>query len=381
DPTPTPTPTPVVKKFSNILPTVASGNRIASTVIRSVFASPDGKTIYAAVGNDASDNPGGLYIATKNLDGTYTFIKETFINSDLLATDVTGVTASSDGTVIYVTSDNDLTGTGRGLYAVGYGGGVFILHKSVPRNNLMSSVAVSSDLQNIAVGMYDTPALDPPPFTAATAGGLAISANGGTSYSSKVCSVMPGCSVNSVAMLSDGSIVYAAIGSPGPAVPFPATYGGTVSTCKTGGFFSVTKVAGVYNGYDTKLVTDGLVSNNAYSIAVSSDGNTVYVGTDSGLSIMYKAGGVYTFVNKTTANSALPSNIIYSIFSSADGKTAYLGTAAGLSIMTTNADSTYSFVNKAAADGLTGSIIYSVFAASDGSIYVGTEDGLFVLNP
>jgi len=79
--------------------------------------------------------------------------------------------------------------------------------------------------------------------------------------------------------------------------------------------------------FTNKTIANGLGSNMINSVYFN--GNTIYAGTDGGLSISTDGGA--SFTNKTTSNG-LGSNMINSVYF--NGNTIYAGTDGGLSIST-----------------------------------------------
>ena len=128
------------------------------------------------------------------------------------------------------------------------------------------------------------------------------------------------------------------------------------------GFFSTTTLA---QSFTNKTTANGLIGNVVRSVYAV--GRTIYVGTESGLSISTDGGS--SFTNKTTGNG-LAGNVVLSVY--AVGSTIYVGTdGGGLRIST---DGGSSFTNKTTANGLGSNFVLSVYAVGS-TIYVGTRDG------
>ena len=131
------------------------------------------------------------------------------------------------------------------------------------------------------------------------------------------------------------------------------------------GFFSTTTLA---QSFTNKTTANGLIGNVVRSVYAV--GRTIYVGTESGLSISTDGGS--SFTNKTTGNG-LAGNVVLSVY--AVGSTIYVGTdGGGLSIST---DGGSSFTNKTTANGLGSNFVLSVYAVGS-TIYAGTDGGLSI---
>ncbi|MCF6766838.1 hypothetical protein L3V86_00455 [Thiotrichales bacterium 19S11-10] len=115
--------------------------------------------------------------------------------------------------------------------------------------------------------------------------------------------------------------------------------------------------------------TNGFNSNNVYSVFVTEPDDTIYLGTDSGLSI-YNGDSWSTI----TTEEGLADNHVQSVF--VDGDNIYAGTNNGLSI-SKNQGSSWTTINSD-TDGFTKSnSIQSVFVDGD-YIYAGTTNGLSI---
>ena len=179
---------------------------------------------------------------------------------------------------------------------------------------------------------------------AATASGLGISTDGGTTWTNKRTSNGLGSDIVNGAY-AVGSTVYAATQN-GLSI---STNGGTAFTNKT--------------------TTDGLGSNNVYGVYATDD--TVYAATLGGLSISTNGGR--TFTNYTMPNG-LGNNNVRGVF--AVGSTVYAATRGGLSI-STDLTASPAFTNKTMSDGLGNNYVNEVFV-DGGTIYAATNGGLSI---
>ncbi|MCF6808484.1 hypothetical protein L3V79_08800, partial [Thiotrichales bacterium 19S9-12] len=111
--------------------------------------------------------------------------------------------------------------------------------------------------------------------------------------------------------------------------------------------------------------TNGLNSNNVNSVFVTEPDDTIYLGTDNGLSI-YNGESWSTI----TTTNGLASNVVQSVF--VDGDNIYTGTTNGLSIYNGEFWSTITTTNALASN-----YVQSVFVDGD-NIYTGTTNGLSI---
>ena len=215
---------------------------------------------------------------------------------------------------------------------------------------------------------------------AATAGGLSISADisGNTFTNKKTTNGLGSNIVNDVFV--DGDNVYAATNS-GLSI---STDGGVSFTNKTIGIVRGIFVDGnnIYAATSTGLnistdaganftlknTTNGLVNNivnDVYKV-----GSRIFIATSGGLSISSDNGS--TFINKTTTNG-LTDNNVSSVF--AIGSFVYASTVNGLSLSNDNANTF--FINKNTNDGLGTNTINYTFALGN-NIYAATTGGLAI---
>ena len=158
---------------------------------------------------------------------------------------------------------------------------------------------------------------------------------------------------------------------------YPSSDGNTIYAGTDAGVSVGTKSN---NNYTFKNYTKGLTNNNIQSIYASSDGNTIYVGTGDnkgagGVAVGTKSNDTYTFKNYT---DGLGSDTVDAIDVTNNGSTIYAATTGGVSVGTKNSE-TYKFTNYTTKDGLASNTVFSVSASSDGNtIYAGTEKGLAV---
>lgn len=174
----------------------------------------------------------------------------------------------------------------------------------------------------------------------ATSNGLAISTDGGLTFTNKTAAINGLASDNCYDVLVSGSVIYVC-----------TIFGLSISI--NGG-----------TSFTSRTTANGLGSNACNNVFVS--GANVYVATDGGLSISTDSGT--TFTNKTTANG-LGNNKCNEVFVS--GSTVYVATNGGLSIST---DGGLTYTNKTTANGLGSNACYSVFV-SGANVYVATNGG------
>ena len=178
---------------------------------------------------------------------------------------------------------------------------------------------------------------------AATAGGLSISTDGGTTFTNKTTG--NGLGSNSVyGVYASGSMVYA------------ATQGGLSISTDGGTSFTNTTTG------------NGLGSNSVYGVYAS--GSTVYAATGNGLAISIDGGT--TFTNKTFANTSggLGNNNVSKVY--AIGSTVYAATRGGLSISTNGGTNFTNYTS-----GLGNNIVNGVYAIGS-SVYAATAGGLAI---
>jgi len=170
---------------------------------------------------------------------------------------------------------------------------------------------------------------------ASTIKGLSISTNGGLSFVNKIS----GISVNDVFI--SGNTVYA------------ATINGVYKSIDNGGTFTKQN----YN----------LISNYVNTVYVN--GQDIYTATSGGLSVSHDGGA--TFAGKTTADG-LGHNTCFDLHVNAN--TIIVATNGGLS---TSTDGGLTFTNKKTSNGLGGFTVKDIYAAN-GRTYVATTRGLGV---
>ena len=308
---------------------------LTSKIVYTVYASPDGNTIYAGTGGTRrAVEIGSLSVGTKK-GSSYTF--QNYDTSDGLGSNIiNSVYPSSDGSKLYV-------GTSSG-FSLGIkqkdGSYKFTTSKVGEISNIVSSVYVLNNGNKVIT---------------ATGGGVSVGTKKTGSNKYKFKDYLAGLGsniVNSVAASSDGNTIYA------------ATFNGVSVGIKKNGHKGHSK-------YKFTNYTAGLGSSDTNSISVSSDGNTIYVATDGGVSIGIKqSSGTYKFTNYTDGLGSKTVNFI-SVLN--NGNTIYAGTKSGVSIGTKSGD-TYKFINYTA--GLGDNLVTSVFPSADGkNIYAGTYGG------
>jgi hypothetical protein len=217
---------------------------------------------------------------------------------------------------------------------------------------------------------------------AATAGGLSISINGGTSFDNRTVAnaTLANDNVNGVYVV--GSTIYAATGGAGglsisrnggtsfvngTAVVVNGVYADGINVyAATAGGLSISINGGT--SFENRTTVNGLGSNDVYG--VYADGLNVYAATAGGLSISTDGGT--SFDNRTVANATLGNNIVLGVY--VDGSTIYAATAGGLSISTDGGDN---FTNKTTVNGLGSNVVQGVYV--DGSkVYAATAGGLSI---
>ena len=176
-------------------------------------------------------------------------------------------------------------------------------------------------------------------YAATSGGGLGISTDSGTSFTTKTTanSGVGSDTMFGVYASADGARIYA------------ATNNGLSYSIDSGASFT-TKTT----------VNSGLGGNFVPGVYASADGSRIYAATYGGLSISTDSGA--NFTNKTTVNSGLVNNGVNGVYASADGSRIYAATNGGLSIST---DSGATFTNKTTADGLGNNVVYRVYASED----------------
>lgn len=120
--------------------------------------------------------------------------------------------------------------------------------------------------------------------------------------------------------------------------------------------------------WESRTTADGLGGNWVW--AISTDGGTIYVATQHGLSISTNGGA--SFSNKTTANG-LGDNRVNGVYVSGSMVYAATGGAAAGGGVSISSDGGDSFTNK--TNGL-GSIMVRCIYVDGDHIYAGTEVGL-----
>ena len=183
---------------------------------------------------------------------------------------------------------------------------------------------------------------------AATFTGLAISTDGGASFTNRT-----------FANSGVGSG-----GANGNQIKGVYVSGGTIYTAGFNGGVSISTDGGT--SFTTKTTADGLGSNAVNGVYVS--GGTIYAATSAGLSISTDGGT--SFTTKTATSNALANNSVNAVY--VDGGTIYAATGSGLSIST---DGGAHFVTKSLAAGISGLNVRSVYA-SGSTVYAGTPQAL-----
>ena len=248
----------------------------------------------------------------------------------------------------------------------------------------------SSYFRNVTAGLGMTPTASAVAknganvYVGTSSNGLAISRDGGTSYTENA---LPGQIVGDVVVNGadvyvgtgtgiyisndDGATFGTPISSAGPellpdnAISALAFSGGTIYAGTTGGLAYGT--AG--SAFTISTTANGLGSNSINDIFV--DGSYVYVATSAGVSV--SSNGGTSFNNYTTANG-LASNAITSIF--VKDNIIYAGTNAGLSYSTNGGES---FTTVIAGLGMPITPINDIVVVGD-RIYAATGNGLAILN-
>jgi hypothetical protein len=184
---------------------------------------------------------------------------------------------------------------------------------------------------------------------AGTSGGLSVSADSGVSFTNNNLGNIRGIFVS-----RDGTINIT--GSQGNGL-FISTDSGETYINKTTGDPSP------------------IANNDVNGVFASNDGTKIYVATFGGFSISMDSGA--TWVNKTTGDpSPIINDNVGDVVVSSDGTRIYLATQGGLSIST---DSGATWINKNAGDGLGASFVSAVVVSEDGSkIYAATNGGLSI---
>ena len=218
-----------------------------------------------------------------------------------------------------------------------------------------------------------------------TAIGLSISTNGGASFTNRTSGAPPGGNglgnnnINGVSVF--GTDVYAAT----PVGLAVSTNGGALFVNRTPPNVFVRDVyadaSAVYAGTNSGLAitTDGGLNFTQRTTAnglgdatvngVYAVGSTVYAATDGGLSISTDGGT--TFTNRTTANG-LGSNTVNGVY--AVGSTVYAATNAGVAMST---DGGATFTNYTTANGLGSNTVSDVFAVGS-TVYAATNAGVAI---
>ena len=180
----------------------------------------------------------------------------------------------------------------------------------------------------------------------ATTSGLGISTDGGSAFVNKTTTVGLGHNSIKDVFVTKG-VIYA------------ATYGG----------FSFSTDGG--DSFVNKTTADGLGHDHTWCVYVNSSGN-IYVGTEAGISISTDGGT--SFSNYDEANNNLGNNHCRGVFEL--NGTIYVATSGGGLSMST--DGGVNFVNKTVDDNDLGSNACSGVFVSDGTIYVATSGGLSI---
>ena len=212
-------------------------------------------------------------------------------------------------------------------------------------NQVVNTIYPSNDDNKVYVG---------------TRGGISIGTKSDNNYTYKNYTEGLGSQyVTSIYASNDGSTIY--IG----------TY---ASTDDNGGLTIGTRTSGDEEYKFTNYQTDaGLGSNTVLSVDATSDGNTIYAGTEGGVSIGTKSNDTYTFKNYPMAENQIA---VLSVHPINNGNTIYAGTTAGVYIGTKQEGGAYTFKYF----NLNNQIIKSVYASSDGNVIYGAtkNDGLWI---
>ncbi len=268
---------------------------------------------------------------------------------------------------VFAVGNTIYAATNNGGLAISTDGGVTFSSRTTA-NGLGSNVVQS--LYVVGTTVY-----------AGTQGGLSISTDGGNTFVNRTTANGLGHSQVS-ALYVAGSTVYAATQG-GLSI---STNGGASFTNRTtaqglpsnflaglyvqGSAVYVTTVTGLGISFDggatftARTTANGLGSNEVRGIYAA--GAKVYVATNNGLSISTDGGA--TFTTRTTANG-LGSN--FGLGLNVAGNTVYLGTGNGLSIST---DGGSTFTNYTTANGLGGNTVYAIFPTAT-RLLVGTNLG------
>lgn len=214
---------------------------------------------------------------------------------------------------------------------------------------------------------------------AATDNGLSISTDGGTSFTNR--------NLRSRAVFgvfASGGNIYAATYGDGLAI---STNGGTSFTYRSAGSGFGDFLRGVYavgstiyaatDGSGVAISADGGANwdnrttglGDNVVLGVYANGSTIYAATSGGLSISTNGGT--SFTNRTTLNGLGDNNVngVYAV-----GSTVYAATDGGLSISTNGGAS---FTNKTTTNGLGSNVVFGVYA--DGStVYAATNGGVSI---
>ncbi|HMW07924.1 MAG TPA: putative Ig domain-containing protein [Leptospiraceae bacterium] len=296
--------------------------------------------------------------------------------------------------------------------------------------NYTVTVANSSGSINVVISITVLPIV----YAATFGGGLAISSDGGASFTMKTTTDGLGCNTQNGVSVDSSGIIYAANNSNS------CTGGISVSTNNGVSFsflnaslnglqnFSVFSntpglvYVGVYNtggglyystnggsSFTQRFGTTYLDSDYVNDIYVTSSNVYIANGFSSSYGVSISTDGGANFTKRNSGNSSLPAAVVSGIY--AVGSNVYAATASGLYISTnsgtsfslsgtgavaankvqvvsnviyvastsglmisTNAGS--SFSTRTTANGLPSNSVSSVFVYADGTIYVGTNSGI-----
>lgn len=381
-------------------------SELASTWVNAVYASNDGKRIYAGT-------KGGLSIS---IDGGLSWKTYTKADSGLVDDNILGIFASDDGVRIYVATNSGLSisfDSGKNWKNFNVGGRSIYVSNDGARIYTSSDkgVDISSD-GGITWKSYELSSLncsdvyasqDGRKIFVATDNGVAISLDSGATWKKYFSLKLPNASwVSGVHANHDGSKIYIATSCCGYAGVSMSTDSGATWSSVSGreglGAASANKIFANEQGDKIYVSLDGLprmkwggisiskdngvtwkVSNpeqglgsyNATSIHVSQDESTVIAGTDNGVSISTDGGT--TWKNKTTSDG-LGSNKVKHIYANQTGAKVLAATENGLGI-SNDFGSTWTNITK--QQGLADDWIFAVFLTREGNkIFAGTNHGL-----
>ena len=279
--------------------------------VHSVYASPDGNTIYAGTGDNSGT--GGVAVGTKNADNNWQFANWTIGVGGTL---VFSVYASPDGNAIYAGTGNGLS---IGIEQSGNTGYIFTNYTTSDGlgDNDVRSVAASPDGSTIY---------------AATQGGVSVGTKPSGSDRYKFTNFTAGIvppAVNFVYPANNGNTIYAGTDT-----------GVAIGTKESG--------SNTYTFINSPITDTGIAG--VLSLYPLNNGNTVYAATTSGLAVGTKSSSSKTYTFKLLSTSAgLGSSEVNSVYVSNNKSTIYAGTTGGLSISSSNwltqNNSNYSVIN------------------------------------